>query len=188
MLKPKSFDTVAASLSFEPLTLGGHVCVIKGVEETKTKTTGKDMLKVAIDIAEGDPQAGYYADRFANDTRENKKWPCIAYVVLEDKDGNCSRQLAGFVTSVEASNPGFKFPWDNVGYLKGKKVGGVFGQEEYMARDSGEIKKATKLSWFCSADKAKDAKVPKLKEFKAATTSPSTMGGWSNISNDDIPF
>ena len=186
MQKPKNYDSVAASLTFEPLALGGHVCIIKGVEEAKSKA-GKDMLKVALDIAEGDPQAGYYADKFANDDRPNKKWPCISYVVLEDKDGNCSRQLAGFVTSVEESNPGFTFPWDQVGYLKGKKVGGVFGQEEYM-NDKGEKKKATKLSWFCSADRAKDAKVPKLKELKAATTSPSAVGGWADISNDDIPF
>ena len=58
MNKPNGFDTVAASLSFEPLKLGGHVCVIKGVEETKSKT-GKDMLKVALDIGGDDKQAGF---------------------------------------------------------------------------------------------------------------------------------
>lgn len=185
MLKPRNFDSVAASLMFEPLTLGGHVCVIKGVEETKSKG-GKDMLKIALDIAEGDPQAGYYADKFKADDRPDKKWPCVTYVVLEDKDGNASRQLAGFVTSVEESNPGFQFPWDNVQFLKGKRVGGVFGQEEYM-NDKGEKKKATKLFWFCSLERAKDAKVPKLKELKAAQ-SPANTTDWKSISNDDIPF
>ena len=185
MRKPDNFDTVAASLAFEPLTLGGHACIIKGVEETTSKA-GRPMLKVAIDMAEEDPQAGYYAEKFANDDRPNKKWPCISYVVEEDKDGGCSRQLAGFVTSVEESNPGFKFPWDNPGYLKGKKVGGVFGQEEYK-NDKGEIKKATKLFWFCSLERAADAKVPKLKEYKAAQ-SPANTTDWKSISNDDIPF
>ena len=122
MHKPDNFDTVAASLAFEPLTLGGHACIIKGVEETKSKA-GRDMLKVAIDMAEEDPQAGYYAEKFANDDRPNKKWPCVSYVVTEDSEGGCSRQLAGFVTSIEESNPGFKFPWDNPGYLKGKCSG-----------------------------------------------------------------
>jgi hypothetical protein len=185
MRKPDNFDTVAASLAFEPLTLGGHACIIKGVEETTSKA-GRPMLKVAIDIAEGDPQAGYYADKFANDDRENKRWPCISYVVTEDSEGGCSRQLAGFVTSVEDSNPGFKFPWDDVRFLKGKKVGGVFGQEEYL-NDKGELKKATKLFWFCSLTRAADAKVPKLKEYKAAQ-SPAKPAGWADISNDDIPF
>ena len=188
MLKPKSFDTVAASLSFEPLALGGHVCVIKNAQETTSKT-GKPMLKVALDIAAPDPQAGYYLERFKNDNRAlaEKRWPCISYVVTEDKDGNASKGLARFVTSIESSNPGFQFPWDNVDLLRDKRVGGVFGQEEYKATD-GNIKKATKLMWFCAADKAKDAKVPELKEYKAATTSPSTMGGWASISASDIPF
>ena len=121
MNKPNGFETVAASLSIDPLELGGHVCVIKGVEEAKSKT-GKDMLKVALDIGGDDPQAGYYAERFKNDTRENKKWPCISYVVTTDNTGNCSRGLAQFVTSVEESNPGFKFPWDSLNLLKGKRI------------------------------------------------------------------
>ena len=128
MRKPNNYDSVAASLTFEPLALGGHPCIIKGVEETKSKT-GKDMLKVALDIAAPDPQAGYYQEKFAADDRPNKRWPCVTYVVLEDKDGNASRNLAQFVTSVEESNSGFQFPWDNVQFLKDKKVGGVFGQE-----------------------------------------------------------
>ena len=185
MQKPKSFDTVAASLSFTPLELGGHVCVIKNAQETTSKA-GKPMLKVALDIADGDPQAGYFKEKFSSDTRENKKWPCTSYIVLEDKDGNASRNLASFVTSVEASNPGFTFPWDNVDMLRDKRVGGVFGQEEYM-NDKGEIKKATKLFWFRSVDKVKDAPVPKLKEYKAAK-SPATPAKWGDISADDIPF
>ena len=185
MRKPNNYDSVAASLSFEPLALGGHPCIIKGVEETKSKT-GKDMLKVALDIAAPDPQAGYYAERFANDDRHDKKWPCVTYVVLEDNEGNASRSLAQFVTSVEESNSGFLFPWDNVSLLKGKKVGGVFGQEEYR-NSKGEVKKATKLFWFRSVDKVKDAAVPKLKELKAATSTASTAK-WADISEDDIPF
>lgn len=185
MRKPNNYDSVAASLSFEPLALGGHPCIIKGVEETKSKA-GKDMLKVALDIAAPDPQAGYYAEKFAADDRPNKKWPCVTYVVLEDKDGNASRNLAQFVTSVEESNPGFAFPWDNVSYLKDKKVGGVFGHEEYK-NDKGEVKKSTKLFWFRSVDKVKDAPVPKLKELKAGT-SPAKPAGWADISAADIPF
>ena len=50
MRKPNNYDSVAASLSFEPLALGGHPCIIKGVEEAKSKA-GRDMIKVALDIA-----------------------------------------------------------------------------------------------------------------------------------------
>lgn len=188
MLKPANYDRVAASLAFEPLALGGHPCIIKGVEETTSSKSGKPMLKVALDIGEGDPQAGYYADKFANDDRENKKWPCISYIVTVDNDGNCSRNLASFVTSVEESNPGFQFPWDRLDLLKGKRIGGVFGQEEYQ-NDKGEIKKATKLFWFRDVAKVKDAPVPKLKEYKPATRTPaSQVNAFADISADDIPF
>ena len=185
MLKPKDFDKVSASLAFEPLALGGHVCVIKHAEEAKSQTTKRDMLRVYLDIGGDDPQAGYYQDRYDNDDRNPKRWPCIAFVMTTDKDGVCSRQLAGFVRSVQESNPGFKMDFDHVELLKGKLVGGVFGQEEYMGKLDGKIHKATKLSWFCSIDRAKDAKVPKLKEYR---TPASQVNAFSDISADDIPF
>ena len=185
MQKPNGFDQAAASLNYEPLTLGGHVCVIKGAEEAKSKT-GKDMYKIALDITGNDPQAGYYQKKFDNDTRENRRWPCVSYVVITDSEGNCTRNCASFVTSVEESNPGFSFPWDNAAYLKGKRVGVVFGEEEYK-NDKGEIKRATKPFWFRSADKVMDAPVPKLKEYKAAI-SPARPGAWADFSVDDIPF
>lgn len=186
MLKPKDFDRVTASLAFEPLALGGHTCVIKHAEEAKSQSSGRDMLRVYLDIGGDDPQAGYYQDKFDNDDRNPKRWPCIAFVMTTDKDGVCSRQLAGFVRSVQESNPGFKMDFDHVELLKGKLVGGVFGQEEYK-NDKGEIKKATKLFWFRDVAKVKDAPVPKLKELKAGT-SPAKPAGWADISAADIPF
>ena len=187
MKKPEGYESVAASLSFEPLELGGHVCIIKGVEETKSKS-GKDMLKIALDIGDGDRQAGYFTKRFNDDTRDGKKWPCVSYVVTTDKDGLCSRNMAQFATSVESSNSGFKFPWDNPALLKGKKVGGVFGFEEYKGND-GEIHKAVKLFWFRSVDKVKDAKVPKTKEYKepSAPSFSANTAQWADISAADIP-
>ena len=184
MNKPNGYETVAATLSFEPLELGGHVCIVKGVEETFSKS-GNEMLKIALDIGDGDKQAGYYTNRFKNDDRPNKKWPCVSYVVTTGKDGNCSKGLARFVKAIEESNPGLKFPWDNVSLLKGKKVGGIFGFEEYKGSDD-KIHKAVKLFFFCAADKAKDAAIPKTKEYKPSASDPANQ--WADISAADIPF
>lgn len=184
MRKPSGFDQAKASLNYEPLALGGHVCIIKAVEESKSKT-GKDMYKVALDIALGDPQAGYYQKKFDNDLRDDRRWPCITYVVITDDTGNCSRNCASFVTSVEESNPGFSFPWDNAAYLTNKRVGVVFGEEEYKAQD-GTIKKSTKPFWFRSADKVADAPIPKLKEYKPAR--PTDVNAFADIKPSDIPF
>ena len=49
MQKPQGYDTVQAFGSFVPLELGGHICVVKKVEETKTRGTNKDMLVIYID-------------------------------------------------------------------------------------------------------------------------------------------
>ena len=184
---PNNFNSVVASLNYTPLALGGHVCKIIGAEETKTKTTGKDMLKIALDIAPGEEQAGYYQQKYDADDRPGKKWPCVTYIVSEDNNGNTSRSLAGFVVAVEESNPGFAFPWDKPALLKGKLVGGVFGQEEYMG-DDGKLRKSTKVRWFQSKDTVKDAKVPELKKLKAGRTSAARVDTFTDISTDDIPF
>lgn len=187
MRKPAGFDQAKASLNYEPLALGGHPCVIKAVEESKSKNTNKDMYKIALDIGPGDPQAGYYQRKFDNDLREDRRWPCVMYVVITDDAGNCSRNCASFVTSVEESNPGFAFPWDNAAYLTGKRVGVVFGEEEYLAQD-GTIKKGIKPFWFRDVNKVADAPVPKLKEYKPAARTRADVNTFADIKPSEIPF
>ena len=148
------------------------------------------MYKVALDIAPGDPQAGYYQRKFDNNLREDRKWPCVTYVVITDDTGNCSRNCAGFVTSVEESNPGFAFPWDNAAFLTGKRVGVVFGEEEYV-NQKGKIRTSIKPFWFRSADKVADAPVPDVKRLSDTPrqmTSARQVNAFADISADDIPF
>ena len=73
------------------------------------------------------------------------------------------QMLKAFITSVENSNNGFTYNWDkDVDQLKGKKVGLVFGLEEYTNND-GETKTITKLNQFRSIDKIDNIKIPKVK-------------------------
>lgn len=132
MQKPSDYDNVQAYGEFTPLKLGGHICKIMQVEETKS-SNGKDMLKISLDIAEGE-QKDYYAQQYKSDTRENKKWGCIVYQLVHDSNGNTNRGFKSFITAVENSNPGFKVAWDNKfsTCFKGKLVGGVFGREQYL--------------------------------------------------------
>ena len=129
MQKPQGYDNVQAFGSFVPLELGGHICVVKKVEETKTRGTNKDMLVIYIDTHSTDKQPNYYTDSYKNDTREPKKWPIggtVRQLVL-DKDGNTSRGFKTFIEMVEQSNPGFKVQWgDNFcNCFKERLVGGV---------------------------------------------------------------
>ena len=71
--------------------------------------------------------------------------------------------LKSFLTCVENSNTNYTYDWNKeVDQLKGKKIGLVFGQEEYTSQD-GTTKLATKLNQFRSIDKVDNIKIPKVK-------------------------
>ena len=186
MKKPNNYDTTQAQGAYEPLKLGGHVCKIVKLEETKS-STGKDMLKIALDIAEGE-QKDYYKQQFENDTRNDKKWGCMSYILVEDKDGNTNRSFKTFTESVEKSNGGFVIKWgeDFAKQFKGKLVGGVFGREEYI-NSNNESKFATKCRYFTTIDRAKKGiDAPKDKLLAGSTSSPAAAN--NDDDDDDMPF
>ena len=107
--------------------------------------------------------------------------------------------LKAFITAYENSN-GCQFDWDkDWEQLKGKKIGIIFGQEEYTSQD-GTTKLATKLNQFRSIDKVDNVKIPKVKlldrtyvEYEEYTTSSADkakdlFGSSVEISSDDLPF
>lgn len=174
MKRPTNYENTTAYGDFEPLELGGHICTICKVVETQSRT-GKDMIEVWLDIAEG-PQKGYYTAQWRNDSRENKKWPCIVYQLVEDNEGNTNRGYKTFLESVKKSNSGFVEDklWEVNGaeYLKGKLVGGVFGREQYL-NQKGELKWSTKCVQFRSVEAIqKGVDVPEDKLLAGAKQPP----------------
>lgn len=181
---PKDYEqTQGFTGEYETLEPGGYVCVIKEAR-TEKSSTGKDMLVIAFDIAEGEEKAGFYKRKFDEDNRADKKWQGVHKIMVLDKDGKCSKFFKGFGTSIEASNQGYKFTGDEAS-LKGKKFGGLFGKEEYE-NVFKERKMITKLRFIRSANGIKEAKVPE----------PKLLPQKSDISfetdfaadNDDLPF
>lgn len=67
----------------------------------------------------------------------------------------------GFTTSVEKSNPGYVWNF-NEKTLIGKKLCGVFGLEQYEKQD-GSTGFATRLMQFRSLEKLNEVKVPKVR-------------------------
>jgi hypothetical protein len=186
MQKPKDYDNVQI-YDYEPLKLGGHVCKILKVEETKS-STGKDMVKVYLDIAEGE-QKDYFKKKFENDTRKDKKWGCVVNVVVQNKEGNTSTPFKRFITSVERSNGGFTVKWgeDFEPQFKGKIVGGVFGREEYL-NDNKESRFVIKCRYFTTVDRAKKGiKPPKDYLLQKKSTFPGYEPTQEDES-DDLPF
>ena len=161
--KPKTYDEININEEFEKLELGGHKGVIIKAEEYTSEVSGKTSLKVYVDTASDDKQPGYFKKQYDNDTRIDKRYPngAIKYVPLGEEE-NQVKMLKAFITAYENSN-NCQFDWNkDVDQLKGKKIGLVFGQEEYTSQD-GTTKLATKLNQFRSIDKVDNAQIPKVK-------------------------
>lgn len=164
--KAENYDAVEVNQDFVPLELGGHKGVIKKVEEYVSEISGNTSLKVTVDTDSTDKQPHYYQEQYDSNPNSDKKWPVGAtkYVSLKE-DENCVRMLKAFITAVENSNANFTYDWNkDIDQLNGKKVGLVFGWEEYEKQD-GSTGIATKLNQFRSLDKIDSVKIPKVKKL-----------------------
>lgn len=164
LVKPSNYDEIQVNQEFEKLELGGHIGIIKNIEEYTSTISGNTSLKVEVDTATDDKQPSYFQKQYNENTNTDKRWSSSGtkYVSLK-QDEKCIKMLKAFITSVEKSNNGFKYDWNKeVDQLKGKRVGLIFGLEEYE-NDKGEIKTATKITQFRSIDKVDDTKIPNVR-------------------------
>ena len=201
--KPKAYDEININEEFEKLELGGHKGIIIKAEEYTSDFSGKKSLKVYVDTASDDKQPEYFKKQYENDTRIDRKYPngAIKYVPLGEEE-NQIKMLKSFLTCVENSN-GCQFDWGkDWDQLKGKKIGIVFGQEEYTSQD-GTTKLATKLNQFRSIDKVDNVKIPKVKLLDGSyveyedymkknenktTSAEEVFGNDVTITAQDLPF
>ena len=162
--KPKMYDEITINESYEKISLGGHRGIIKNITEYTSAISGNTSLKVEVDTSADDKQPNYFQKQFDENTNMDKKWSNSGtkYVSLK-QDENCIKMLKSFITSVENSNPNFTYDWNKeVDQLKGKKVGLVFGLEEYQ-NDKGETKTSIKLTQFRSIDKVDNVRIPNVR-------------------------
>ena len=198
--KPKAYDEININEEFEKLELGGHKGIIIKAEEYTSDFSGKKSLKVYVDTASDDKQPEYFKKQYENDTRIDRKYPngAIKYVPIGEEE-NQIKMLKSFITAYENSN-GCQFDWGkDWEQLKGKKIGLVFGQEEYTSQD-GTTKLATKLNQFRSIDKVDNVKIPKVKlldgsyvDYEEYTKSSADkakdlFGSSVEVSSDELPF
>lgn len=153
----KDFDKVEAKGmdDFRGLPIGAYECMIKDARVNHNEQSGKDTFKVSIDIASGEYK-DYFQKMYDTDTRIDRKWNnnAVRYLAY---DGDNVAYFKGFITTVENSNVGYTWDWDET-KLKGKKVCGVFQYEEYEKQDGTKGVKV-RLSKFRSLDKMKDIEV-----------------------------
>ena len=176
---------------FEPVRLGGHYAIIKNVTETKT-TSGIDMIVVSVDFTSRDEQAGYFSKAYANDTRENKKWPfsgrkCIIVNDFFDSE-KASRQFKIFCLCVEKSND-YKIQWDLPDWGKqfiDKKIGVVYGEEEQEFNGETSMRRLPK--WFCQYDNVSAQRVPDPKYLKPRQHFVSQKDAVPDGIEEELPF
>ena len=198
--KPKAYDEISINEEFEKLELGGHKGIIIKAEEYTSDFSGKKSLKVYVDTASDDKQPEYFKKQYENDTRIDRKYPngAIKYVPLGEEE-NQIKMLKSFITAYENSN-NCQFDWNkDWEQLTGKKIGLVFGMEEYE-NQAGELKTVNKLREFRSIDKVDNVKIPKVKmldgtyvEYEEYTKSSADkvkdlFGSSVEISSENLPF
>ena len=153
----KDFDKVEAKGmdDFRGLPIGAYECVIKDARLNHNEETGKNTLKISIDIASGEYK-DYFLKAYETDTRIDRKWNNNAVKYLPYTGDNVAF-FKGFIKTIENSNIGYVWDWDET-KLKGKKVCGVFQYEEYEKQDGTRGIKV-RLSKFRSLDKLKEIEV-----------------------------
>ena len=203
MQKPKLYDKIEVmEFDYTPIELGGHKGIIMKAEEYTSPQSGKTSLRVSVDTAKDDKQPEYFAEQYKNDTRIDRKYPngAIKYVPLGEEE-NQVKILKAFITAYENSN-NCQFDWNkDWEQLTGKKIGIVFGMEEYE-NQAGELKTVNKLREFRSIDKVDNVKIPKVKKLdnsyvdyeeyinsKNSSNEPfSDFGNTVEFSENDFPF
>ena len=161
----KSIDltNVQEANDYQRPTPGGYICTITAVEDIEAK----EYLKVSYDIAEGEFK-GYYGEMRKN----NPDWAWAGAYTKSYKP-SALPMFKRFCTAVSRSNGSFVFDGGQVNSdektLVGKKIGLLFGEEEYYGND-GEKKTRLYVVREFSVDKLADQKVPKLKTLKEETT------------------
>lgn len=201
--KPSNYDNVEVmEFDYTPIELGAHKGIIMKAEEYTSPQSGKTSLKVSVDTAKDDKQPEYFAEQYKNDNRIDKRWnnSAIKYISLGEEE-NQVKMLKAFITAYENSN-GCQFDWGkDWEQLKGKKIGLVFGMEEYESQD-GTLKTNNKLREFRSIDKVDNVKIPKVKlldgtyvdyeeyiNSKNSSNEPfSDFGNIVEVSAEDLPF
>ncbi len=153
----KDFDKVEAKGmdDFRGLPIGAYECVIMDARVNHNEQSGKDTFKVSVDIASGEFK-DYFRKMYENDTRIDRKWNNNAVKYLSYTGDNVA-YFKGFIKTIENSNVGYTWDWDET-KLKGKKVCGVFQYEEYEKQDGTKGIKV-RLNKFRSLDKLKEIEV-----------------------------
>lgn len=194
--RPKNWDNVQAFSDRPKLPVGAYVCRIK---KAVVQNSGYgDQLCILFDIEDGE-YAGFYANEFKSNQREDKKWKGVLRQFLPKDDGSekdewTKSSFKGLVTSIESSNRGYQWNWDE-NSLAGKEIGIIFRNEEWEYE--GKTGWAVRPFRATSVDTVQDGDytLPKDKPLKSRPVdnygaSPAAQSSFVPLddSEEELPF
>jgi hypothetical protein len=196
--KFSDYDSIQVFEGSQGIEPGGYELKIIGAKVEKFANC--EILKVAFDIVENEKYAGYYANKFkaAKNQNPDAKWAGIFDVFIpkddgSEKDGYTKTAFKRFITSVEKSNDGYTWNW-NEGTLKGKLFGGVFGREQFETKN-GKLAFAVKCRFPRSIESIREGNFTIPEDKLLYKPAPESVGsssvpeGFVEIATeDDLPF
>lgn len=186
--QPDNWNEVKEFTERKTLPLGAYVCKIINAE-VQGNTYG-EQLCIVFDIAEGE-HAGFFKQEFNANTFENKKYKGVLRLWLPKYNGDpndemTKRVLKGLVTSVEKSNPGYKWNWEEKS-LVGRYVGILFRNEEWDYNDKQGWAVRPFRAISTDSVRAGDYTLPKDKPLKnKPTDSYADFGGFPSAPVSDF--
>lgn len=181
------FKAQKAQSGFPQLPAGGYVCKIVSAREDSGKFG--NQLVIAYDVVEGEHK-DFWKSAFDADTRSDRKWSGVYYISVPEDGGEewQRRPFENFIYSVEASNSGYHWDWNEAG-LKGKAVGIIIGEKEKLSADGTQVFVNTIARGSASVEDIRngDFKIPKLKKLKKQENS--IPAGFTEVTDEnDLPF
>ena len=171
------------------LPAGAYVCKVKQVRY-ETNENG-DRIVMAFDVSEGEYK-NFFQKQFEANTSEDKKWKGRVNIFVPKDDGTESdgftkKSFAGWTSSFEKSNEGYKWDWNENSWV-GLTIGIVFG--ETGTRIDGKDVIYTEARFGVDAKLVRDGKAPEAK-FKAKNgyngSNPAASASGSDDSFMKIP-
>jgi len=186
------------------LVPGGYICKIAGArcEKVNTKNGPAQKLVLAFDIAEGE-FAGHFDAQFKRAKEKDAsgaKWRGTYDCFLLTNEGATNPFFKGLITCIDKSNEPFQCVVGgqlNEANLKGKLIGLLFREEEYIGSSDGKKHTAVKACAARSVQTIREGNFeipePKLLQGNgggrgAAPSFKPADAGCTQIDDDELPF
>lgn len=173
--------------SVERLPAGGYICrILKAWCENSAN--GSEMLVLALEIAEGE-YAGYAKRQFERKKANNPNaaWGCTLRQLTLGFDGQTSPYFKGLIKSIEESNAGYKWNWQEA-TLANKMVGMIFREEEFET-NTGDIKTTVRPAFPRSVQSIRDGvKTPEIKRLRAYSATAPSNTAFTTVEDEKMPW